>query len=218
MIFFPRSLSKWQWAAADYKVKTQPPTPTQRVTISAASSLTIEDVIKWKPLPVPGEFLTQRPVTRSFDVFFDLRLNKRLSKQSWGWWFETLSHPLWRHRNAKCLILYVLHFRRHLTIPPLEINMVSDHELRTMWLTFQRPLKIRRIRPISRPSSLAAIWECRYWAVVSAKWDLSWRLVKSRRCTCLVTRFCYQQDRHTFVTWPRLTWIFKKSHFGSTLV
>ena len=29
--------------------------------------------------PVPGEFPTQRPVTRSFDVFFDLRLNKRLS-------------------------------------------------------------------------------------------------------------------------------------------
>ena len=49
--------------------------------------------------PVPGEFPTQRPVTRSFDVFFDLRLNKRLSKQSWGWWFETLSHPLWRHCN-----------------------------------------------------------------------------------------------------------------------
>ena len=41
----------------------------------------------------------QRPVTRSFDVFFDLRLNKRLSKQSWGWWFETLSCPLWRHSN-----------------------------------------------------------------------------------------------------------------------
>ena len=40
--------------------------------------------------PVPGEFPTQRPVTRSFDVFFDLRLNTRLSKQSWGWWFETL--------------------------------------------------------------------------------------------------------------------------------
>ena len=41
-----------------------------------------------------------RPVTRSFDVFLDLRLNKRLSKQSWGWWFETLSRPLWRHRNV----------------------------------------------------------------------------------------------------------------------
>ena len=47
----------------------------------------------------PGEFPTQRPVTRSFDVFFDLRLNKRLSKQSWGWWFETLSRSLWRHCN-----------------------------------------------------------------------------------------------------------------------
>ena len=50
--------------------------------------------------PVPGEFPTQRPVTRSFDVYFDLRPNKRLSKQSLGWWFETLSPPLWRHRNA----------------------------------------------------------------------------------------------------------------------
>ena len=50
--------------------------------------------------PVPGEFPTQRPVTRSCDVFFDLRLNKRLSKQWWGWWFETLSRPLWRHRNV----------------------------------------------------------------------------------------------------------------------
>ena len=42
---------------------------------------------------------TQRPVTWSFDVFFDLRLNKRLSKQWWGWWFETPSCPLWRHSN-----------------------------------------------------------------------------------------------------------------------
>ena len=50
--------------------------------------------------PVPGEFPAQRPVTRSFDVFFDLRLNNRLSKQSWGWWFETLSRPLWCHCNV----------------------------------------------------------------------------------------------------------------------
>ena len=47
----------------------------------------------------PGEFPTQRPVTRSFDVLFDLRLNKRLSKQPWGWWFETPSWSLWRQRN-----------------------------------------------------------------------------------------------------------------------
>ena len=50
--------------------------------------------------PVPGEFPTQKPVTRSFDVYFDLRPNERLSKQSLGWWFETLSPPLWRHRNV----------------------------------------------------------------------------------------------------------------------
>ena len=55
--------------------------------------------------PVPGEFPTQRPVTRSFDVYFDLRPNKRLSKQPWGWWFLTLSWSLWRHRNACDMIL-----------------------------------------------------------------------------------------------------------------
>ena len=49
--------------------------------------------------PVTGEFPAQRPVTRSFDVFFDLRLNKRLRKQSRRWWFETPSRPLWRHCN-----------------------------------------------------------------------------------------------------------------------
>ena len=49
---------------------------------------------------VTGEFPSQRPVMWSFDVFFDLCLNKRLSKQSWGWWFETPSHSLWRHCNA----------------------------------------------------------------------------------------------------------------------
>ena len=70
-----------------------------------------DDIIKWKyfpyywpfgqgihwslvnpPPPPPHTHThthTQRPVTQSFDVFFGLRLNKRLSKQSWGWWFET---------------------------------------------------------------------------------------------------------------------------------
>ena len=41
--------------------------------------------------------LTQRPLTQSFDVFFDMRLNNRLSKQSWHRWFETPVHSLWRH-------------------------------------------------------------------------------------------------------------------------
>ena len=56
--------------------------------------------------PVTGEFPAQRPVTWSFDVSFDLRLNKRLSKQSEGWWFETPSRPLWRHCNVSGMIWY----------------------------------------------------------------------------------------------------------------
>ena len=64
-----------------------------------------DDFIKWRfsallalcvvKSPVNGE----GPVMRSFDVFFDLRLNKRLSKQSRRRWFETLSSSLWRHCN-----------------------------------------------------------------------------------------------------------------------
>ena len=48
--------------------------------------------------PVPVEFPTQRPVTRSFDILFDPDLNKQLSKQLWGWWFEMLSCSLWRQK------------------------------------------------------------------------------------------------------------------------
>ena len=50
--------------------------------------------------PVTGEFPSQRPVTQSFDISFDLHLNKRFSKQSWHGWFETPSHSLWRYCNG----------------------------------------------------------------------------------------------------------------------
>ena len=53
--------------------------------------------------PVTGEFPSQRPVTRSFDDFFNLRLNKRLSKQSRRRWFETPSRSLWRYFNENFL-------------------------------------------------------------------------------------------------------------------
>ena len=65
-----------------------------------------DDVMEWKHFlswwrhenifRVTGGFVSERPVTRSFDVFFDLRLNKRLSKQPGSRWFETLSRSLWR--------------------------------------------------------------------------------------------------------------------------
>ena len=47
--------------------------------------------------PVVGELPSQKPVTQSFDVFFDMRLNKRLSKPSRHWWFETPLRSVWRY-------------------------------------------------------------------------------------------------------------------------
>ena len=55
--------------------------------------------------PVTGGFPWQRPVTRSFDVFFILCLNKRLIKQSKRRWFETQSPSLWRHGNESARFL-----------------------------------------------------------------------------------------------------------------
>ena len=60
--------------------------------------------------PVPVNFSAQRPVTCSFDVFFDLHLNKRLIKQPWGWRFETPSWSLWLHCNAILNIWHVSHW------------------------------------------------------------------------------------------------------------
>ena len=74
-------------------------------------------------LPVIGELPSQRPVMRSFDVFFDLRLNKRLSKQSWGWWFGTPSCSLWRHCNGilrtltPCITWSYRFLRQRLSLP-----------------------------------------------------------------------------------------------------
>ena len=79
--------------------------------------------------PVTGEFPTQRPVTRSFDVFFDLRLNKRLSKQSWVWWFEKLSRPLWRHCNG------VLKWF-HLHAPGMSVHPSQSTDIRQSWEPF----------------------------------------------------------------------------------
>ena len=63
-----------------------------------------DDVINWKHFtryrPLVRESTSQRPMTRNFNVSFDLRLNKRLSKQSRRRWFETPSRSLLRHCNV----------------------------------------------------------------------------------------------------------------------
>ena len=72
---------------------------------------------------VAGEFPAQRPVTRSFDVFFGLCLNLQLNKQSWGSWFETLSHSLWRHCNEK--FVYLLSRKNHLKISTGPLSIIQ---------------------------------------------------------------------------------------------
>ena len=97
---------------------------------------------------VPGEFPAQRPVTRSFDVFVNLRPNKRLSKQWWGWWFETPSCSLWRHCNesvgfcgTSTIVLFVTPNHRLKS----EI-LISPHEFFLRVLA-HRQLKFNRKHP-----------------------------------------------------------------------
>ena len=72
-----------------------------------------------------GEFPTQRQVTWSFDVFFDVCLNERLSKQPCGWRFETPSHSLWRHSNETERTEMIV--SNYLVYCPISITWVKSH-------------------------------------------------------------------------------------------
>ena len=75
--------------------------------------------------PVTSEFLAQSPVMRSFDVFLNLRPNERVSKQWWGWWFETSFRPLWCHCNVVPIgiVFCFVHFRLSLWCP-MKLNII----------------------------------------------------------------------------------------------
>ena len=77
-----------------------------------------DDVIKWKHFPRYWPFVRRihrspvnsphkGPWRGALMVFFYLRLNKRLCKQSWGWWFEMRLRPSWRHCNVVILVSLV---------------------------------------------------------------------------------------------------------------
>ena len=88
--------------------------------------------------PVAGEIPAERPVTRRFDVLFDLCLNKRLRKQLWGWWFETPSRPLLRHCNANGLwpldaLSHDHELRKHVCIIMCFINTLSVDKMVDIW-------------------------------------------------------------------------------------
>ena len=95
--------------------------------VAISSSSTHDDVINGNIFRVTGhlcgEFTGARwiPRTKTSDeelwCFFDLSLNKRLSKQSWGWWFETPQGPLWRHSNGNLDWVVRLHLEYALGRP-----------------------------------------------------------------------------------------------------
>ena len=89
-----------------------------------------------------GEFPSQRPVMWSFDVFFDVCLNKHLSKTLRCWWFEMPSHPLWLHldgtnyrpwkkiysMNTKMLYRYKFHICVNLNIMDFSTWNMLNHQ------------------------------------------------------------------------------------------
>ena len=101
-------------------------------------------------LRVTGEFPSQRPVKRSFDVSFHLCLNKPLSKQSWGWRFETTSRSLWRHCTTSA-------------VPDSSTNHSSTDRISGQFLFYhdqhfikrEENLHFRRIAPLFVPTGVS---------------------------------------------------------------
>ena len=131
--------------------------------------------------PVPGEFPTHRPVTRSFDVYFDLRPNKRLSNQSWGWWFETRSRPLWRHRNVDGIPYLSRSRHTHPWLLP---------EGGRAYFRLTSGGNIKNFLVVRRAASSWNVEISNSVLINSVMWWYIW--VRSRNYGCLVTWFCYQ--------------------------
>ena len=91
--------------------------------------------------PVIGEFPSQRPVTRSFDIFFDLCLNQKFSKQRRRPWFWTRSRSLWRHCNESCPSLWLQMPRcQHLMV--LVYGQYNTDYIFTLFIFFHASLAI----------------------------------------------------------------------------
>ena len=86
--------------------------------------------------PVTSEFPSQRPVTCSFDVFFDLCLNKQLSKQSRRWWCEMPPHSLRHHWNVISCFTGMLHDEIQLYEQQLTSGMsfLRDRQWIRLWI------------------------------------------------------------------------------------
>ena len=109
---------------------------------------------------------SQRPVTQSFDVFFDLRLNKCFGKQWWGWWFEITSCPLWRHCNGADTDLAANH-----QWGPLVFNFAGNAQHIYPWYEFGNDkFDIRTVSPMGE-------WYSWWW--ISSMIDICRRIKDS---------------------------------------
>ena len=92
--------------------------------------------------PVTVEFPSQRPVMRRFDVFFDLRLNKQLSKQSRRLWFEAPSRSVWHHCIANnidiCQWIFQKFYAEYCNISDMAIMLCVQLQKNTSTKTGKR--------------------------------------------------------------------------------
>ena len=92
----------------------------------------------WRIPPVTGGFPPTKARDPGFDVFFDRRQNKRLSKQSRRLWFETPSRSLWCQCNVVA-IDYIYIFSLGLLQKHWEknCNYCRERGIGGIWMKFQ---------------------------------------------------------------------------------
>ena len=95
---------------------------------------------------------THKSQWRGALMFFYLRLNKRLSKQSWGWWFKTPSSSLWRHCNAemtgKLFLMegYLTRGANETVDPPyVLLKLLNGNNTRLLWICLINTFFLRNV-------------------------------------------------------------------------
>ena len=155
---------------------------------SASRRLDHDDVIKWKHFPRNWPFVrgihrtpVNSPHTKAgdaeFDVFFDLRLNKQMNTQSWGWWFETLPHPLWRHCNVKWAALnWLRRWFANATGKPLfnclwqcwYDGMTDIETLDEIWFKYRPAKDVNHVKVlITKCDMLSSKCSCLSWILIN---------------------------------------------------
>ena len=199
------------------------------------------DVIKWKHFPRYWPFVRgiHRPPVNSTHKgqwrgawMFSLicALNKQLSKQSWGWWFETPTRSLWRHCNVSLVFTVWRQPAEENTRSQLLWHSIlhfhprTDHRWQTagselsLWTTTTRREKIRATlvrRELLSPWMFTDISKWKKSSVILCKNShLSWPLnlgIIYRSCEstfkCEVNEMAFDQEgeiRHVRVLLERL--------------